>query len=49
MLEIQLVILGKLAANKNHFKGLVEIPRVAALNFDKQVNETKEALTMLKY
>jgi hypothetical protein len=43
------VILGKLAIDKNHFKGLIEIPRVGALNFNKRVRETKEALTMLKY
>ncbi|KAF8862725.1 hypothetical protein BDZ45DRAFT_739037 [Acephala macrosclerotiorum] len=49
MLEIQSVILGKLAADENHFKGLVKIPGVAALNFDERVKETEEALTMLKY
>ncbi|PVH69000.1 hypothetical protein DL98DRAFT_599040 [Cadophora sp. DSE1049] len=49
MLEIQSVILGKLAADENHFKGLVEIPGVAALNLDERVKETEEALTMLKY
>jgi hypothetical protein len=49
MLEIQSVILGKLAADENHVKGLVEIPGVGALNFDERVRETEEALTMLKY
>jgi hypothetical protein len=48
-LEIQSVILGKLAADENHVKGLVEIPGVGALNFDERVRETEEALTMLKY
>ena len=43
------MILGKLAADENHFKGLVKIPGAAALNFDERVKETEEALTMLKY
>jgi hypothetical protein len=49
MLEIQSVILGKLAAKENHLKDLVEVPRQVAINFDERVKEVAEALTMLKY
>lgn len=49
MLEIKLVILGKLAANENHLKGLVEVPRKVVVNFNKRVKEVAKALTILKY
>jgi hypothetical protein len=49
MLEIQLVILGKLATDENHLKGLVEVPRKVVVNFDERVKEVAEALTMLRY
>ena len=49
MLEIQSVILGKLAADENHLKGLVEVPGKVAVNFDERLKEVAEALTMLKY
>jgi hypothetical protein len=49
MLEIKSVILGKLAANENHLKGLVEVPGKIAINFDKRAKEVAKALTMLKY
>jgi hypothetical protein len=48
MLEIQSVMLGKLAAEENHLKSFVEVPRLV-LNFDERVKEVVEALTMLKY
>ncbi|KAH8653975.1 hypothetical protein BGZ60DRAFT_533069 [Tricladium varicosporioides] len=49
MLEIQSLLLGKLAAEENHFKGLVKIPGVTNINLDERVKEVEEALTMLKY
>jgi hypothetical protein len=49
MLEIKLVILEKIAANKNHLKGLVNVLRKVVINFNKQVKEVVKALTMLKY
>ena len=48
MLEIKSVILGKLAADENHLKGLVEVPG-KVVNFDERVKEVAEALTMLRY
>ena len=48
MLEIKLVILGKLATNENHLKGLVKVP-VKMVNFDKQVKEVAKALIILRY
>jgi hypothetical protein len=49
MLEIQSVILGKLAADDNYLKGLVEVPGKVVVNFDERVKEVAEALTMLRY
>jgi hypothetical protein len=49
MLEIKSVILGKLAADENHLKGLVKAPGKEVVNFDERVKEVAEALTMLKY
>jgi hypothetical protein len=49
MLEIKLVILGKLAINKNHFKGLVKAFRKEVINFNKRVKEVIKALIILKY
>jgi len=49
MLEIQSVILRKLAADENHLKGLVEVPGKVVVNFDERVKEVAEALTMLRY
>ena len=49
MLEIKLVILEKLATNKNHLKGLIDVSRKVVINFNKQVKEVVKALTMLKY
>ena len=49
ILEIQSVILGKLAADENHLKGLVEVPGKVVVNFDERVKEVAEALTILRY
>ena len=49
MLEIQSVILEKLAAEENHLKGFAEVPGLAVSNFDERAREVGEALTMLKY
>ena len=49
MLKIQSIMLEKLTAEKNHLKELAEIFRLVLLNFDKQIKEIEEALTMLRY
>jgi hypothetical protein len=49
MLEIKSIILGKLTADENHFKGLVKALRKEVVNFNKQVKEVIKALTILKY
>ncbi|KAF4624712.1 hypothetical protein G7Y89_g13457 [Cudoniella acicularis] len=49
MLKIKSLILGKLAADENHLKSLVEVPGKVVVNFDERVKEVAEALTMLKY
>jgi hypothetical protein len=43
------VILGKLTANENYLKGLIEVPGKVVINFNKQVKEVAKALTILKY
>lgn len=43
------MILGKLAADENHLKGLIDVPGKVVVNFDKRVKEIVKALTMLKY
>ena len=42
-------MLEKLAAEENHLKDLAEVPGLVLLNFDEQIKEIEEALTMLKY
>jgi hypothetical protein len=49
MLEIKLVILGKLTINENHLKGLVKALRKEVINFNKRVKEVAKALIILKY
>jgi hypothetical protein len=41
-------MLGKLATKENYLKGFAKVPLVVE-NFDKQVKEVVEALTILKY
>jgi len=43
------VTLGNLAAQENHFKGLVDMPGPVTLNFAERVKEVEETITMLKY
>jgi hypothetical protein len=43
------VILGKLATNENHLKGLVKAPGKEVINFNKRVKEVAKALIILKY
>ena len=49
MLEIQSVMLERLAAEENHLKGLAVVLRLILLSFDEWVKEVEKALTMLKY
>jgi hypothetical protein len=49
MLKIKLIILGKFAINKNHFKDFIKVLRKVAINFNKRVKEVAKALTILKY
>jgi hypothetical protein len=51
VLEIQAVILGKLAAEENLLKGVTDVPEVEVTlaKFAERVEELEEALSMLKY
>ncbi len=49
MLEVQGMLLGKLAVKENHIKGLVETPDPSEINFDEMVNDVEEAIRALQY
>ena len=51
VLEVQEVILGKLAAEENRLKGFSDVPEVelTQTSFAERVEEVEEALLMLKY
>lgn len=42
-------MLRKLIVEENYLKGYIEVLKLIVLNFDEQVKEVVEALTMLKY
>ena len=44
MLEVQAALLGKLAAEENHIKGLVETFEPSDINFDERVKEVEVAI-----
>ena len=49
VLEIQSILLGKLAAEENYLKGLGGVSKPSILPFDKRVTELEEALRALSY
>jgi hypothetical protein len=51
VLEIQAMILGKLAAEENRWKGFSDVPEgeIAQGSLAEQAEEVEEALSMLKY
>lgn len=49
MLEVQAVLIGRLAAEENHLKGLVETSEPSDVNFDERVKDVEEAIQALQY
>ncbi len=49
LLEVQAALLGRLAAEENHLKGLVEICEPCDINFDERVKEVEEAIQAMQY
>ena len=49
LLQVQGMLLGKLAVKENHIKGLVETPDPSEINFDEMVNDVEEAIRALQY
>ncbi len=49
MLEVQGMLVGKLAAEENHFKGLAVLPRFCITDFEERVKEVEEVIQALQY
>jgi hypothetical protein len=49
MLEVQGMLVGKLAAEENHFKGLAVLPGVCIIDFEERVKEVEEVIQALQY
>jgi len=49
MLKVQGMILGKLAAEENHLKGLAETSNRSIANFDDRVREVEEVIRSMQY
>ncbi len=49
MLEVQGMLVGKLAAEENHFKGLGVLPGFCITDFDERVKEVEEVIHALQY
>ncbi len=49
ILEVQGILLGKLAAEENRLKGLAEIPSPPMANFDDRVRELEEVIRSMQY
>jgi len=49
MLEVQGMLVGKLAAEENHFKGLAVLPGFCITDFDERVKEVEEVIHALQY
>jgi len=49
MLEVQASLIGRLAAEDNHLKVLVEAPEPSNINFDEKVKEVEEVIRALQY
>lgn len=49
MLEVQGMLLGKLAAEENRLKGLAETSSPPIANFDERVTEVEEVMRSMQY
>lgn len=49
LLEVQAALLGRLAAEENHIKRLVETFEPSDINFDERVKEVEEAIQAMQY
>ena len=49
MLEVQGMLLGKLAAEENHFRGLAVLPSFSLTDFDERISEIEEVIQALQY
>ena len=49
MLEVQGMLLGKLAAEENRLKGLTERPSISIADFDERVKEVEEVIQSMQY
>ena len=49
LLEVQAALLGRLAAEENHIKGLVETSEPSDMKFDERVKEVEEAIQAMQY
>lgn len=49
LLQVQGMLLGKLAVKENHIKGLVETADPCEINFDEMVKDIEEAIRALQY
>jgi len=49
MLEVQGMLVGRLAAEENHVKGLVVIPGFCITDFEERVKEVVEVIQALQY
>ncbi len=49
MLEVQGMLVGKLAAEENHFKGLAVLPGFCIIDFEERVKEVEEVIQALQY
>ena len=49
MLEVQGMLVGKLAAEENHFKELAVLPGFSIIDFEERVKEVEEVIQALQY
>ena len=49
LLEVQAQLLGRLAAEENDMKGLLETIEPSKIDFDKRVKEVEEAIQVIRY
>ena len=49
LLEVQASLVGRLAAEENHIKGLVETFEPSDISFDERVKEVEEAIQAMQY
>ena len=49
MVEVQGMLLGKLAAEENHFKGLAVLPSFSITDFEERIREIEDVIQALQY